>query len=177
MLDREVEPMVFAWLVLGVILLAVEIHHFAFYSLFAAAGCFAATVLAVFFPSAIPLQVVTAVAVATLGIIAVRPMMSRRFHQRTQPGALGRGVAGTLVGEEVLTLDEVGDIRRVGHVRLAGERWLATSGSGSVIPGGTKVLVTAVEGTTLIVWPVDGSPSLPHPHIEETPDRAEKENP
>lgn len=165
-----------AWLVLGVILLAVELHHLAFYSLFAAVGCFAAALTAVFVPDAIPVQLLVAVGVAVLGIVAIRPMMSRRFHVRSGTGALGRGVAGTLVGEEVLTLDEVGDIHRVGHVRLAGERWLATSGSGDTIPRGTKVLVTAVEGTTLVVWPVDNPPkSLPDP--DDTPDRAQKEQP
>lgn len=169
--------MLIAWLVLGVILLAVEIHHFAFYSVFAAAGCFAAAIVAAFLPSAIPLQVFAAVVVAGLGIVAVRPMVSRRFHQRTDPGALGRGVAGTLVGEEVMTLDEVGDVHLVGHVRLAGERWLATSGSGAVIPGGTKVLVTGVEGTTLVVWPLDGAPSLPQPRTEPSPEQVDKENP
>jgi membrane protein implicated in regulation of membrane protease activity len=58
------------------------------------------------------------------------------------------------VGQEALTLDEVGDIARVGHVRLVGERWLAVSGSGNRIPPDTPVVVTAVQGTTLTVWPV-----------------------
>jgi membrane protein implicated in regulation of membrane protease activity len=159
---REGEAMVpLAWLILGVILLAVELRHLAFYALFAAAGCFAAALTAVFVPGAIPLQVVVAAGVAALGIVAIRPMMSRRFHVHPNTGPLGKGVAGTLVGEEVLTLDEVGDIHHVGHVRLAGERWLASSGSGATIPEGTKVLVTAVEGTTLVVWPVDTPHELP----------------
>jgi membrane protein implicated in regulation of membrane protease activity len=127
-------------------------------------------------PDAIPLQLAVAVAVSALGIVAIRPMMSRRFHVRTGAGALGKGVAGTLVGEEVLTLDEVGDIHRVGHVRLAGERWLATSGSGEPIPSGTKVLVTAVEGTTLVVWPVD-APAIEMPPQNDAPDRTQKEQP
>ncbi len=168
--------MVLAWLVLGVVLLAIELRHLAFFALFAAAGCFAASITALVVPEAIPLQVVVAVAVAALGILAVRPMMSRRFHVRTHAGPLGRGVAGTLVGEEVLTLDQVGDIHRVGHVRLAGERWLATSGSGLPIPGGTKVLVTAVEGTTLVVWPVDQQ-AIEEISTDDAPDEAHKENP
>jgi membrane-bound ClpP family serine protease len=60
------------------------------------------------------------------------------------------------VGQEVRTLDVVGDVNQVGHVRLAGERWRAVSGAEVPIPPDTVVLVTAVEGTTLIVWPVDG---------------------
>ena len=63
---------------------------------------------------------------------------------------------GGLVGQEVLTLDAVGDSRPPGHVRLAGERWLAVSGGDDAIPAGTKVLVTAVQGTTLIVGRSDG---------------------
>ena len=61
-----------------------------------------------------------------------------------------------LVGQEVLTLDRVGGLDQVGHVRLAGERWRAVSGAGVRIPPGTTVLVTAVRGTTLTVWPVGG---------------------
>jgi membrane-bound ClpP family serine protease len=68
----------------------------------------------------------------------------------------GRGVHGTLVGEAVITLDQVGDETHPGHVRLAGERWLAISGSAMPIPPGTKVLVTEVRGTTLTVWPTHG---------------------
>jgi len=174
--------MVVAWLVLGVILLAFEMRHFAFYALFGAAGCLAACVTALFVPI-IPVQVAVAVVVAGIGIVAVRPMMSERFNAHEDHGRLGRGVAGTLVGEEVLTLDPVGDAHAPGHVRLAGERWLATSGSGTPIPEGAKVLVTAVEGTTLVVWPVDGviTPELPEPRtpanppIDQLPDEADKE--
>ena len=147
--------MVFVWLVLGVVLLAFELHHFAFYALFGAIGAFAAALVALVVPSAIPLQVAVAIVAATLGILLVRPHMSERLHHHYD-GKLGRGVHGALVGEEVLTLDVVGDDHHPGHVRLAGERWLAISGAERPIPAGTRVLVTAVRGTTLEVWPVDG---------------------
>jgi membrane protein implicated in regulation of membrane protease activity len=146
---------VFAWLILGVVLLAFEIHHFAFYALFGAIGAFAAAVVALIAPSAIPLQVAVAVLAAVIGIVVVRPKMSARLHQRHE-GKLGRGVHGTLVGEEVMTLDVVGDSHSPGHVLLAGERWLAFSGADRPIPARTRVLVTAVRGTTLEVWPLEG---------------------
>jgi membrane protein implicated in regulation of membrane protease activity len=170
------------WLVLGVVLLAIEMRHLAFYALFGAAGCLAAAVTAVFVPDAIPVQIAVFVAVAAIGILAVRPMMSQRFHTRMPSEPLGKGVAGTLVGEEVLTLDEVGDIHHLGHVRLAGERWLAASASGASIPAGSKVVVTSVEGTTLVVWPVnslgmierDPTPQLP---THQPTDPSDKEHP
>ena len=147
--------MVFVWLILGVVLLAFEIHHFAFYALFGAIGAFAAAVVALIAPSAIPLQLAVAVLAAALGILVVRPHVSERLHHQ-HDGKLGRGVHGTLVGEEVMTLDVVGGSHSPGHVLLAGERWLAFSGADRPIPARTHVLVTAVRGTTLEVWPLEG---------------------
>jgi membrane protein implicated in regulation of membrane protease activity len=77
-------------------------------------------------------------------------MAAGREHHRA------RGVHGGFVGHEVLTLDVVGGVGRSGHVQLAGERWLAVSGADVALPAGTRVVITGVEGTTLIVWPVDG---------------------
>lgn len=174
---------VIVWMVVGVLLVAFEMHHMALYALFAAAGAFAAAVVAALVPGAVPLQVLAFGLVTVLGIVAVRPKMSESLHRR-QHGKLGRGVHGTLVGEEVVTLDVVGDAHSVGHVRLAGERWLAVSGSGTDIPKGAKVLVTEVQGTTLTVWPIDGGVALPgmfDPPTEsseqQTPDRAKGEEP
>ena len=53
-----------------------------------------------------------------------------------------------------MTLDRVG-ANGAGHVRLAGERWLAVSAIGTPIAPNTPALVTAVEGTTLLVLPVE----------------------
>jgi membrane protein implicated in regulation of membrane protease activity len=144
-----------AWVVAGVVLVAVELRHFAFYALFAAIGCFAAAVVAVAAPDAWLLQALAAVIVAAAGIVLVRPRVSASFIARRGEARLP-GVHGGLVGQEVVTLDRVGGPERAGHVQLAGERWLAVSGAGTAIPAGTTVLVTAVDGTTLIVWPVDG---------------------
>lgn len=158
--------MTIAWIVFGVVLIAVELHHLAFYALFAALGCFAAGAVATVVPDAIAVQGVTSVAVAAAGILLARGRVSAAFaHHYDSPRA--RGVHGGLVGQEVFTLDSVGDSDRVGHVRLAGERWLAASGSDEPIPPGTKVLVTAVQGTTLIVWPIDGQVRMPEIEQEQ----------
>jgi membrane protein implicated in regulation of membrane protease activity len=144
-----------AWIAVGVVLIGVELLHFAFYALFAAVGCLAAAAVAVVAPDAIALQVLAGVLVAALGIILVRPRVSEALVAR-RGGHRTRGVHGGFVGHEVVTLDVVGGHGRVGHVELAGERWLAVSGSDVALPPGTRVVITGVEGTTLIVWPVEG---------------------
>ena len=147
--------MAIAWIAVGVVLIGFELHHFAFYALFAAVGCFAGAVIAVVAPDALAAQVVAAVLVAAVGIVLVRPRVSAALASRGG-GVRSRGVHGGLVGHEVVTLDLVGGLDRVGHVYLAGERWRAASGADVALPPGTRVVITGVEGTTLIVWPVDG---------------------
>jgi membrane protein implicated in regulation of membrane protease activity len=172
--------MVVAWLVLGSLLLLFELHHLAFYALFGTIGSIAAAGVALFFPSAIAAQVGIAVGVALAGVVAVRPLVSKVFESR-HTGHVARGVHGGLVGEEAITLDVVGDSHVVGHVRLSGERWLAVSGGGGTIAPGTPVLVLALRGTTLVVWPVDGAAGGPteigSPERGDAPDGAERGTP
>jgi membrane protein implicated in regulation of membrane protease activity len=155
-----------AWIAVGVVLIAVELHHMAFYALFAALGCFAAAAVSAAAPGAFAAQVAIGVVVAAVGIVFVRGRVSAAVAHRYD-GEQVPGVHGGLVGQEVLTLDLVGGLDDVGHVRLAGERWRAVSGSDAPIPAGTMVLVTAVRGTTLTVWPVDGH-VLPYGPVGET---------
>ena len=138
--------MLLAWVIVGVVLLLVEMHNLAFFAVFAAIGAFAAAGVAAVAPDAIAAQAVVASALGLSGMVAVRP-------RRT--GEVIRGVHGGIVGTEGVTLDEVGDAHHAGHVRLTGERWLAVSGGGQRIPAGVPVIVTAVRGTTLVVWPTE----------------------
>jgi membrane protein implicated in regulation of membrane protease activity len=143
-------------LVLGVALIGIELHHWAFYALFGALGAFAAAALAFASPDAVLLQLVVAVLVAVVGVAGVRPFMSRITDRRSSALHVAKGVHGGIVGQQVLTLDEVGDTHHAGHALLAGERWLATSGSGQPIPARTNAVITAVSGTTLVLWAVEG---------------------
>lgn len=163
--------MVLVWVVLVVVLLLFELHHLAFYSLFFAMGALTAGVVAVVAPEAIALQAIVAIVVSIAGVLLVRPYVSNVFHSH-KGGHVARGVHGGLVGQEAVTLDEVGDVHQVGHVRLAGERWLAVT-AGPTIGAGQAVVVTSVRGTTLEVWPVDiGTGSMPQ--LGPTPDTADR---
>jgi membrane protein implicated in regulation of membrane protease activity len=146
--------MVVVWVLVGLALLGFELHHLAFYALFVAVGAFAAAGVAVAAPGAVVAQLITMVLTSVLGIIAVRPFVSRVFEHRHDQLHVARGVHGGITGQQALTADVVGGAGRPGHVRLAGERWLAVSGDDRPIPPDTAVVVTAVTGTTLTVWPL-----------------------
>ena len=79
-----------------------------------------------------------------------RPFLSRRLRTRGEP-PLTPGVHGGFVGQRALALDDIGDELHPGHVRLAGETWLAFSDDHQPIATGAPVIVTAVRGTTMVV--------------------------
>ena len=145
--------MVIAWVVVCVVLLAFEMHHLAFFAVFGAAGAAAAALVAVVAPEVIPLQIASALVVGAVGVVAVRPHMSKVIaHTGTGPRIAG--VHGGLVGSNGVTTDEVGP-HVSGHVRLLGETWLAVSAYGDTLPAATPVAIVAVTGTTLTVRAVD----------------------
>jgi membrane protein implicated in regulation of membrane protease activity len=146
--------MVAFWFVAALVLLAVELHTVAFYSVFIAIGSLAAGLLALFVPdSAIWVQAALAAVVSLIGLVAIRPYASRTFLHGSG-GVVSRGVHGGLVGQEALTLDTVGDEHHPGHVALASERWLAVTDNAQPLTADTAVTVTAVRGTTLLVRPI-----------------------
>lgn len=145
------------WFIAALALLVLELASTTFFSIFLAIGAFAAGVLAFFVPdSAVWLQAVLAIGVAMLGVVVGRPLLSRRLRRRGE-GPLTPGVHGGFVGQRALALDEIGEELHPGHVRLAGETWLAFADDHGIIAKGAPVIVTAVRGTTLAVRPASGS--------------------
>lgn len=144
--------MAIVWIVLGLVLVAVELHHLAFFTMFGAAGSFAAAGVAAVAPSAYVLQIAVGVAVAAIGLVAVRPHISKSFASHGAGGTI-RGVHGGLLGARGMTLDQVG-VHHRGHVKILGETWLAVTGDSGPIEAATPVVVTEVIGTTLTVQSV-----------------------
>ncbi len=141
--------MLVVWIVVAALLLAVEMHHLAFFAIFGAAGASAAVVVSAVAPNAVGAQLATAAGVAAVGVVAVRPYVSKAFARR-HDGVVINGVHGGLVGARGMTVDEVPFHER-GHVRLLGETWLAVAADEKPIAPATSVVVVSVSGTTLTV--------------------------
>jgi membrane protein implicated in regulation of membrane protease activity len=146
-------PAFFFWVVLAIVLVAAELHSVAFFALFGAAGSAAAAIVALIAEEAYALQIAVAIGVTALGILLVRPYVSKVFERHGTGDRIG-GVHGGLISARGVTLDVVGsDTAPAGHVRILGENWLAKTATGPPIPPHTPVIVTAVTGTTLTVRP------------------------
>ena len=80
--------------------------------------------------------------------------VSRRFADRVtkeQPPGIG---ANRMIGMECLVLDAIDNSENTGRVRMAREEWRAESDSGERIAEGTRVQVTRINGTHLVVKPI-----------------------
>jgi membrane protein implicated in regulation of membrane protease activity len=156
--------MVVVWALLTIALIFVEMHHLAFFAMFGAVGAAAAAAFALVFPHAVAGQVGVGVASTAIGVVGVRPFVSRAFALRRH-GTVVHGVHGGIVGSTAITIDQVTGAASgptSGHVRLLGETWLAVAADGSTIAPGSSVTVVSVSGTTLSVVALDHvSPSLP----------------
>jgi len=146
-------PLYVIWFGATLGLLVLELASTTFFAIFLAAGTLVAAIFAFIFPDS-PwwAQAILAIVVAMAGVILVRPFVSQRLR-RSNEHPLTPGVHGGFVGQRALPLDEIGDELHPGHVRLAGETWLAISEHHQTIPAGVAVEVTAVRGTTLVVRP------------------------
>ena len=99
------------------------------------------------------LSVVVAAAVALAGILLVRPVALR--HLRRVPIGARTGV-DALPGTEGLALTEISV--HDGRMKLRGEEWSARLDpdiTSVPVPGGTRLVVTRIDGATALVHPID----------------------
>lgn len=99
------------------------------------------------------LSVVVAVGVALAGVLLVRPVALK--HLRKVPVGARTGV-DALPGAEGLALTEISV--HDGRMKLRGEEWSARLDSAiteEVVPTGTRLVVTRIDGATALVHPID----------------------
>jgi len=141
-------PDALVWILVAGVLLVGEVLTLA-----AVAGLLAGGALAAFgaalLTDSLPAELGVFAVVSILLLVLVRPIAVRSRQQRS-PALASAGIVGT-VATVTETVDAVG-----GQVRLHGELWRARPEVESdVIPVGSRVLVHAVHGATVHIYPVD----------------------
>jgi membrane protein implicated in regulation of membrane protease activity len=115
-----------------------------------AAGAFVAALLA-FGGVSVTVEWIVFVAVSVVVLALLRPL-ARRLDR----DALDHGVGSRrLVGRPATVVDAIPAGDEIGMVRIDREQWRAQSIDGTPIPSGVAVRVADVQGTRLIVAPLD----------------------
>jgi membrane protein implicated in regulation of membrane protease activity len=115
-----------------------------------ALGALAATALA-FADVGLGAQWMAFVGVAIAFLAALRPLARRLDLSANDHGVGSR----RLIGQTAIVLDEIPGRHELGLVRVHREEWRAESLDGSQIPLGAAVRVAEVEGTRVLVVPID----------------------
>jgi membrane protein implicated in regulation of membrane protease activity len=155
------------WVIATVVFLVAEFaHRVQFWFLPFAVGA-GVTSVAAFLGLPIPGQWVVFLVVSGGGLAVLLPL-GRRIERHGPHHAIG---SNRWVGKEAVVVDEIPAAPgTTGTVQLERERWRAESGLRVAIPAGSTVLVTRVDGTRLVVLPVElppGAYEVPSPDFEQ----------
>jgi membrane protein implicated in regulation of membrane protease activity len=133
------------WMILAAIFVVGEIFTAAFFLLWFGVGAAIAGVLALL-GAGMGWQLAVFI-VVSLVLFAVSRKFADRFTKEQPPG-IG---ADRFIGEPCVVLEEINNAENTGRVRMDREEWRAESGTGEVLATGTRVIVTGVSGTHLVV--------------------------
>ena len=158
-IDLNLWPWV--WLIIGVAFVAVELTLLAgaFVLLPFAISAFAAALLG-FYDVAIEVQ--WAVFIAGGSLLWV--LLYKRVMKFAGESDLAPGVgADRLVGMSAIVTNDIDpdDTERRGRVKVEGEVWSALTNTATLIRQGTKVRISEIQGTRVLVTPVDAHDVTP----------------
>ena len=138
------------WLVLVIVLLAVEASTVTLVSLWFAAGALAAMTVSFFGP--IWLQIAVFLAVSVVLLMALRPLARKYFTPK-----ITKTNVDSVIGSTGLVTAPIDNLAAAGQVKLGGMVWTARSTDGNPIAEGTKVTVDRIEGVKVFVTTVQES--------------------
>lgn len=140
------EYMVWVWLALLVLFIITEVATVQLTTVWFAGGALIAMLLAAFGVKSITLQVIVFLAVSVILLIATRPLVKKHINKKSQPTNADRNI-----GQQAVVTEEINNLEGRGAAKINGTEWTARSENGDIIPAGTTVTVTKIDGVKLIV--------------------------
>ena len=140
------EYMVWVWLALLVLFIITEIATVQLTTVWFAGGALIAMLLAAFGVKSITIQVIAFLAVSIALLLATRPLVKKHINKKSQPTNADRSI-----GQQAVVTEEINNLSGKGSAKINGIEWTARSENGEIIPAGTTVTVTKIDGVKLIV--------------------------
>jgi membrane protein implicated in regulation of membrane protease activity len=142
-----------AWLAVAAVLGLAELASLDFTLLMLAAGALTAAGVSAVFPGLLWLQIVVGLITSAAMLVAIRPLLARKFHHGPELKTGSAHVIGR-TGTVVKEIHPDGG----GSIRIGGDLWTARPfDEVSTIPPGTRVEIMSIDGATAVVYPVGDS--------------------
>ena len=142
------QTMTIVWLAVAVVMAIAEAATVQLVSLWFVAGAVAACVTSLITDN-IVIQIVVFVAVTAAALIVTRPLVKKIKDRAPEPTNSDR-----CIGKEGTVVTAIDNSAAAGQVRVGSSVWSSRSEDDSIIPAGTRVVVTSIEGVKLIVKPL-----------------------
>ena len=138
--------MTILWLVILVVLVAIELFTMGLTTIWFAGGALAAALISI--PGTpIVLQVIVFLIVSIILLFSTRPIAVKYFNKDRI-----RTNTESLIGRQAIVISEINNIEGVGQVNTGGMEWSARSSYNNiVIPVGAVVIILGIDGVKLIV--------------------------
>ena len=141
------------WVIAAVVLFIAEVFTPGF-----VVACFGAACLLSGIAAALNLgpnvQIIVFCISSAVSFVAIRPLM-KKYLWRSDPGT--KTNVNALVGKTGLVTEKIVPLTSQGRVVVGGEDWRGASVDETEIEAGMKIIVTDIDGTKLIVKPVQNS--------------------
>jgi len=133
------------WMLIAAIFVVAEIFTAGFFILWFGIGAAIAGVLALL-GAGVVWQWVAFVIISGV-LFAVSRRFAERFTKKQPPGV----GADRFIGKIGVVLEDIDNINNTGRVRIDKDEWRADSETEEVITKGTRIIVTRLDGTHLVV--------------------------
>ena len=134
-----------AWVVIAVVLIAMEALTFQMVAIWFALGALVALIPALMH-AGIEVQVIVFLAVSAVTLVATRPLVNKVLKVRKTPTNADR-----VIGQTAVVTEQIDNLSGTGQVNVAGQIWSARSAHDVVIPRETEVRVLKISGVKVIV--------------------------
>ena len=134
------------WLILLIILVAIEIATMGLTTIWFAGGAFVA-IIAAALNTPLYVQITLFLIVSVVLLLFTRPIAMKYFNKDRI-----RTNAESLIGRQAVVTEEIDNLPATGSVSINGQEWTARCVmDGIKIPKGTVVIIRAISGVKLIV--------------------------
>ncbi|KMY22653.1 Membrane protein implicated in regulation of membrane protease activity [Actinobaculum suis] len=147
----------YIWLIGALVAALLELFILDFTFLMLGLAALGTTVVAVFLPTNLTIQVIAFAVLSVLLILTVRPWAQR--HMNPKGRAVGNVEAN--IGRTARALTEINV--NGGRVKIGGDEWTGRT-DGNAIPAGSTVVVAYIDGATAVVEPLPQNTNPPAPH-------------
>lgn len=140
---------VYVWLILFIVLTAIEMATFQLVTIWFAVGAVAAFITSLFSTS-LEIQLIVFLAVSMLLLILVRPIAGRFLQTKTN--------VDSLIGDYATVTARIHNQEGFGKAVIRGQEWTAAAEKDDeIIEAGSRVVVTGIRGVKLIVAKIEPS--------------------